>query len=72
MTRLTDANLAFAGTEPKFPSKDYPSPELTQVQIARVLSWYAQNKETQDSFRFAREYFKKKYKLDISEVIKTN
>ena len=71
MTRLTDANLAFAGTEPKFPSKDYPSPELTQVQIARVLSWYAQNKETQDSFRFAREYFKKKYKLDISEVIKT-
>lgn len=71
MVRLTDANLAFAGSEPKFPSKEYPSPELTQGQIARILSWYSQNKETQESFKYARDFFKKKYKLDVSDVIKS-
>jgi hypothetical protein len=71
VVRLTDANLAFAGSEPKFPSKEYPSPELTQGQIARILSWYSQNKETQESFKYAREFFKKKFKLDVSDVIKS-
>jgi hypothetical protein len=64
MARITDANLAFAGNEPKF------SVELSQIDLIKTLSWYSQNKDTKDAHKWATEYFKKKQKLDISSVIK--
>lgn len=64
MGRILDANQAFAGTEPKF------STELTQLDLMKSLSWYAQNKDTKDAHKYASDYFKKKYKLKIDDVIK--
>lgn len=65
MARLTDANLAFAGPEPKF------SIELTQNDLMKTLAWYAQNKDKSDAFKYACDYFKKKLKIDASSVLKT-
>ena len=42
MARITDANLTFAGQEPKF------STELTQTDLMKSLAWYAQNKDKND------------------------
>ena len=64
MARITDANLAFAGHEPKF------SVELSAIDMIKTLSWYSQNKDTKDAVKWATEYFKKKLKLDVSSVIK--
>lgn len=65
MARITDANLAFVGQEPKF------SVELSSMDMMKTLSWYSQNKDTKDAVKWATEYFKKKQKLDVSSVIKT-
>jgi len=65
MARITDANLAFAGQEPKF------STELTQSDLMRSLAWYAQNKDKSDAFKYACDYFKKKLKIDASAVLKS-
>jgi len=65
MARITDANLAFAGNEPKF------AVELSPVDMIKTLSWYSQNKDTKDAHKWASEYFKKKLKLDVSSVIKS-
>ena len=64
MARITDANLAFAGSEPKF------SIELSSIDMIKTLSWYSQNKDTKDAVKWATEYFKKKQKLDVTSVIK--
>ena len=64
MARITDANLAFAGSEPKF------AIELSPIDMIKTLSWYSQNKDTKDAVKWATEYFKKKQKLDVSSVIK--
>ena len=64
MARITDANVAFAGHEPKF------SVELSPIDVIKTLSWYSQNKDTKDAYKYASEYFKKKHKLDVSNVIK--
>ena len=64
MARITDANLAFAGHEPKF------SVELSPIDVIKTLSWYSQNKDSKDAYKYASEYFKKKHKLDVSNVIK--
>ena len=64
MARITDANLAFAGSEPKF------AVELSPIDMIKTLSWYSQNKDTKDAVKWATEYFKKKQKLDVSSVIK--
>lgn len=64
MARITDANLAFAGSEPKF------AVELSPIDMMKTLSWYSQNKDTKDAHKWASEYFKKKLKLDVSSVIK--
>ena len=64
MARITDANLAFAGTEPKF------DVELTPSQLMQTLSWYSQNKDKKDAFKWACEFFKKKHKLDASSAVK--
>jgi len=64
MARVTDANLVFAGNEPKFDS------ELTASQLMQTLSWYSQNKDKKDALKWACDFFKKKYKLDASHVLK--
>ena len=65
MSRMTDANILFSGTEPKF------SVELTPLDMIKTLSWYAQNKDTKDAQKYAIDFFKKKFKLDVTKVIKT-
>lgn len=65
MSRMTDANILFSGTEPKF------SVELTSLDMIKTLSWYAQNKDTKDAQKYAVDFFKKKFKLDVTRVIKT-
>jgi len=65
MARITDANLAFAGNEPKF------AVELSPIDMMKTLSWYSQNKTSKDSQKYANDFFKKKFKIDASSVIKT-
>jgi hypothetical protein len=62
---MLDANQKFAGAEPKF------SQELTQIDLMKTLSWYAQNKDNKDAQKYASDYFKKKYKLNVLDVLKT-
>ncbi len=64
MPRVTDVNILFSGTEPKF------SVELTQTNLMQTLSWYAQNKDKKDAFKWACDYFKKFHKIDASSVLK--
>jgi len=52
MARMLDANQKFAGSEPKF------STELTQLDLSKTLSWYAQNKDSKDSQKYASDYVK--------------
>jgi hypothetical protein len=62
--RLTDANLVFAGTEPKF------TMELSPLDLIKTLTWYTQNKASKDAEKYANDYFKKKLKLEASSIIK--
>jgi hypothetical protein len=64
MTRMTDANLFFVGSEPKFTT------EITEMQLSRALSWYSQNKDKKDAYKYACDYFKKKLKVDATSVLK--
>ncbi len=64
MARITDANMIYAGTEPKF------TEEVTQIDLMKSLSWYAQNKDSKDAYKWACDFLKKKHKLDVSSVIK--
>ncbi len=65
MARITDANMIYAGTEPKF------TEEVTQIDLMKSLSWYAQNKDSKDAYKWACDFLKKKHKLDVSSVIKS-
>jgi len=66
MARLTDANLLFAGGEPKLKE------ELTKTTLAETLNWYAQNKASKDAIKYASDYFKKKLKITVTEsAVKT-
>ena len=65
MARITDANLLFAGTEPKF------TVELSMLDLIKTLTWYNQNKASKDAEKYANDYFKKKFKLDASSIIRT-
>ena len=64
MKRLLDANIAFAGHEPKF------SKQLTEIQLLQALNWYSQNKDNKTAYKYACDYLKKKYKIDASDVVK--
>lgn len=64
MSRVIDANILFSGTEPKF------SVELSATDMMKTLSWYSQNKDKKDAFKWACDFFKKKHKLDASSVLK--
>jgi hypothetical protein len=65
MPRVTDANILFSGTEPKF------SVELSAIDMIKTLSWYSQNKDSKDAYKYACDYFKKFHKLDVSSSIKS-
>lgn len=65
MARMLDANQKFTGAEPKFSS------ELSQIDLMKTLSWYAQNKDSKDAQKYASDYFKKKYKLNVSDAVKS-
>ena len=62
---MRKSNLRVTNTEPKLNS------QVSQIDLIQALSWYSQNKETKDSHKYAVDYLKKKYKLDVSSVIKT-
>lgn len=64
MARVTDANLFFAGGEPK------PTGEITSTEMMKALNWYSQNKDSKDSLKYANDYFKKKLKIDASAALK--
>ncbi len=64
MTRLTNVNEAFSGKEPKY------STEISQIDLTKALSWYSQNKDSKDAQKYAIDYFKKNFKLNIEPVIR--
>jgi hypothetical protein len=63
MARVLDANVLFAGSEPRFS----PLGEIDKVEMARALNWYSNNKGTKEALKWATEYFKKKLKITIVE-----
>lgn len=63
MPRITDANEFFSGFEPKF------NIELSLSQLSRALNWYSQNRVRKDAEKYARDYLKKKHKLDITDPL---
>jgi hypothetical protein len=52
------------GHEPKFDR------ELSKIELMATLNWYTQNKDTRDAVKYANDYFKKNYKLNVENVIK--
>ena len=64
MTRILDANIAFAGHEPKF------SIELSKTQMVLALNWYSQNKTSKDAEKYVTDFFKRKLKKDIGAIAK--
>jgi len=64
MAKINDVNIIMAGHEPKFDR------ELTKLEIATTLNWYTQNKNTKDAIKYASDYFKKNYKLNIEDIVK--
>ena len=64
MSRILDANLVFAGKEPKFQG------EVTQTELMVALSWYAQNKTKKDALKYATDFLKKKHKVDAASALK--
>jgi hypothetical protein len=65
MTRILDANEKFVGKEPKF------TDQITESELGSALSWYSNNKNSKDSHKYATDFFKKKYKLEVGSVIKS-
>lgn len=64
MARITDANVVFAGSEPKF------SGEVSKIDLVKSLTWYSQNRDSKDALKYSFEYFKKNFKIDASAVLK--
>jgi hypothetical protein len=71
----TSVNIGHFTMRNSNPRVSNPEPKLnlqvSQIDLIQALSWYSQNKETKDSHKYAVDYLKKKYKLDVSSVIKT-
>lgn len=59
MARVLDANILFAGSEPRFS----PLGEIDKVEMARALNWYSNNKGAKEALKYATDYFKKKLKI---------
>jgi len=64
MSRITDVNQIYAGSEPRF------TIELSKLHMMQALNWYTQNRASKDAEKYANDYFKKKLKIDVSEQIK--
>ena len=64
MVRTIDSNVVMYGHEPKFDR------ELSKIELMSTLNWYTQNKDTKDAVKYANDYFKKNYKLNVDSVIK--
>ena len=64
MVRTFDSNVVMYGHEPKFDR------ELSKIELMSTLNWYTQNKDTKDAVKYANDYFKKNYKLNVDLVIK--
>ena len=64
MTRIIDSNVVMYGHEPKFDR------ELSKIELMATLNWYTQNKDTRDAVKYANDYFRKNYKLNVENVIK--
>lgn len=64
MKKALDVNAIMTGGEPKF------SEEVSQTDLTKALSWYAQNKDNKDAQKYTVDYFKKKLKLNVASVIK--
>jgi len=65
MNKPTDVNIIFSGAEPKI------SAELSQIDLTQALSWYSQNRDNKDAFKYATDYFKKKLKVAVPAGIKS-
>jgi hypothetical protein len=65
MTRILDANEKFVGSEPKV------SKEISNSELGSMLSWYSQNKSKKDAVKYAVDFFKKKFKLNVESVVKS-
>jgi len=65
MNKPTDVNIIFSGAEPKI------SAELSQIDLTQALSWYSQNRDAKDAFKYATDYFKKKLKVAVPTGIKS-
>lgn len=57
MSRITDVNEYFNGSEPKFAG------ELSKIQLIQALNWYTQNRVDKDAEKYASDFFKKKLKI---------
>jgi hypothetical protein len=64
MVRTIDSNVVMYGHEPKFDR------ELTKIELMATLNWYTQNKDTKDAVKYATDYFKKNYKVNVDGVIR--
>ena len=64
MTRIIDSNVVMYGHEPKFDR------DLSKIELMATLNWYTQNKDTRDAVKYANDYFRKNYKLNVENVIK--
>jgi hypothetical protein len=64
VVRITDANAFFAGSEIKF------TEEISKVDMVRALNWYSQNKDSKDALKYSCDYFKKNFKIDVTEILK--
>jgi hypothetical protein len=62
--RILDANEIFGGTEPKYVG------DITDKELGNALNWYSQNKSPKDSQKYASDFFKKKFKLNVTPVLK--
>jgi hypothetical protein len=62
--RILDANELFSGTEPKY------SGEITDKQLGDALNWYSRNKSSKDSQKYASDFFKKKFKLNVTPALR--
>jgi hypothetical protein len=51
--------------EPKF------SGELSQTDLTKTLSWYAQNRDNKDAIKYATDYFKKTLKIEAPDGLKS-
>lgn len=45
--------------------------ELSQTELTKALSWYAQNRDSKDATKYATDYFKKTLKIPAPEAIKS-